>query len=248
MRFADSIVWKNKSFVWKGRYQEKNCIFAYIICRKRKRKQRTKIGGIFFYEVEGHLEKLSSFGRAKKKRPKMSLTLFMQARLQMHHILQRGTILCFQWADLSKTFLVAENSLKLAKYWISCGTMCHMALSELNSSANTFMSQISPPYCRINLIHDTNDITGRKSNTSEERHNFSYGVWPSHAAVETTSSHATRESRDWRYSEKICTKHWTILLWLHSREGCYTYIWKRFSWLMQSLSSVTRAFKLLFTM
>ena len=35
----------------------------YVICGKRKRNQRTKIGGIFFYEVESHMQKLSSFGR-----------------------------------------------------------------------------------------------------------------------------------------------------------------------------------------
>ena len=59
-RSADSIVWKNKSFVWKGCHQEKHCIFAYVICGKRKRNQRTKIGGgTFFSEVEGHIQKLS---------------------------------------------------------------------------------------------------------------------------------------------------------------------------------------------
>ena len=49
--FADSIVWKNKSFVWKERHQEKNCVFAHVICGKRKRNQRNKIGGMFFYEI-----------------------------------------------------------------------------------------------------------------------------------------------------------------------------------------------------
>ena len=33
-RFADSIVWKNKSFLWKGHRQEKNCVFEYVICGK----------------------------------------------------------------------------------------------------------------------------------------------------------------------------------------------------------------------
>ena len=31
---------------------------------------------MFFYEVEGHMQKLSSFGRGNKIRPKQSLTLF----------------------------------------------------------------------------------------------------------------------------------------------------------------------------
>ena len=45
---ADSSIWKNKSFVWKGHRQEKNCIFAYAICGKRKRSQQTKIGDYVF--------------------------------------------------------------------------------------------------------------------------------------------------------------------------------------------------------
>ena len=46
--FADSIVWKNKSFVWKVGRQEKHCVFAYVLCGKRKRNQRTKIGDYVF--------------------------------------------------------------------------------------------------------------------------------------------------------------------------------------------------------
>ena len=39
---------------------------------------------MFFYEIEGHMQKLSSFGRVKKKKPpKESLSLDMQAPLQL---------------------------------------------------------------------------------------------------------------------------------------------------------------------
>ena len=39
---------------------------------------------MFFYEIEGHMQKLSSFGRVKKKiRPKKSLRLDMQAPVQL---------------------------------------------------------------------------------------------------------------------------------------------------------------------
>ena len=38
---------------------------------------------MFFYEVEGHIPKLSSFGRRKKIRPKKSLTRFLHAALQL---------------------------------------------------------------------------------------------------------------------------------------------------------------------
>ena len=45
----------------------KNCIFADVICGKRKRNQRTKIARHVFllhqlYEVESHMQKLSAFG------------------------------------------------------------------------------------------------------------------------------------------------------------------------------------------
>ena len=40
-RFADSIVWKNKSCLWKRHRQEKNSFFAYVICGKWKRNQQT---------------------------------------------------------------------------------------------------------------------------------------------------------------------------------------------------------------
>ena len=37
---------------------------------------------MFLYEIEGHMQKLSSFGRVKKLQPKKSLRLHMQAPLQ----------------------------------------------------------------------------------------------------------------------------------------------------------------------
>ena len=38
---------------------------------------------MFFYEIKGHTQKLSSFGRVKKIRPKKSLRLDMSAPLQL---------------------------------------------------------------------------------------------------------------------------------------------------------------------
>ena len=40
---------------------------------------------MFFYKVEGHMPKLSSFGRGKKFRPKKSLTSLLHAALQLHN-------------------------------------------------------------------------------------------------------------------------------------------------------------------
>ena len=60
--------------------RKKNCVFAYTICGKWKRNHRTKM---FFYEVEGHTQKLSSFGQVKNIRPKKSLKLVMQVPIQL---------------------------------------------------------------------------------------------------------------------------------------------------------------------
>ena len=38
---------------------------------------------MFFYEIEGHMQKLSSLGRVKKIWPKKSLRLDMQVPLQL---------------------------------------------------------------------------------------------------------------------------------------------------------------------
>ena len=40
---------------------------------------------MFFYKVEGHMPKLSSFGRGKTIRPKKSLTSLLHAALQLVH-------------------------------------------------------------------------------------------------------------------------------------------------------------------
>ena len=39
---------EKQSFLWKGHRQEKNCVFAYVICGKWKRDHQTKIGGYVF--------------------------------------------------------------------------------------------------------------------------------------------------------------------------------------------------------
>ena len=52
---------KTKALFGKDAARKKTVVFAYVICGKRKRNQQTKIGGMFFYEVEGHVPKLSSF-------------------------------------------------------------------------------------------------------------------------------------------------------------------------------------------
>ena len=59
---------------------------------------------MFFYEVEGHMPKLSSFGRGKTIRPKKSLTSFLHAALQL--ILDiKYTLSISILGTLGKTFL-----------------------------------------------------------------------------------------------------------------------------------------------
>ena len=47
---------------------------------------------MFFYKVEGHMPKLSSFGRGKTKRPKKSLTNFLHTALQLILSLQEANL------------------------------------------------------------------------------------------------------------------------------------------------------------
>ena len=56
-RFADSIVWRNKSFVWKGLdTTKKNTVVLHTLFVENERKtSKLKYGGMFLYEVEGHM-------------------------------------------------------------------------------------------------------------------------------------------------------------------------------------------------
>ena len=53
---------KTKALFGKDATRKKNCVFACVICGKQKRNQRTIRGGMFFYEVEAHMQKHSLFG------------------------------------------------------------------------------------------------------------------------------------------------------------------------------------------
>ena len=62
---------------------------AYVICGKWKRNQQTKIGGyVFLWSGRPHA-KIELIWTRKKIRPKKSLTLFMQAPLQLLIILPK---------------------------------------------------------------------------------------------------------------------------------------------------------------
>ena len=61
---------------------------------------------MFFYKVEGHMPKLSSFGRGKTIRPKKSLTSLLHAALQLGYshtssIVQKKLLLINHRCNLS---------------------------------------------------------------------------------------------------------------------------------------------------
>ena len=56
---------------------------------------------MFFYEVEGHMPKLSSFGRGKTIRPKKSLMSFWHAALQEYNS-TGNELSCKSYCDVYK--------------------------------------------------------------------------------------------------------------------------------------------------
>ena len=60
---------------------------------------------MFFYEVEGHMPKLSSFGRGKIIRPKKSLTSFLHAALQLFFNELKINKLCQSYLRLTKSII-----------------------------------------------------------------------------------------------------------------------------------------------
>ena len=67
---------------------------------------------MFFYEVEGHMQNLSSFGRGKKIWPKKSLTRLLHKALQLDRTLHymycnRTVTVALEWVP----FLIIKTNL-----------------------------------------------------------------------------------------------------------------------------------------
>ena len=60
---------------------------------------------MFFYEVEGHMQKLSSFGQGKKIRPKKSLMWLLHEALQFRF----RDLFSFQLFDMVNCKTVSKN-------------------------------------------------------------------------------------------------------------------------------------------
>ena len=74
---------KTKAFFGKDTARKKTAFLHTLFVENERETSKLKWGVMFFYKVEGHMPKLSSFGRGKKFRPKKSLTSLLHAALQV---------------------------------------------------------------------------------------------------------------------------------------------------------------------
>ena len=74
---------KTKAFFGKDTARKTTAFLHMLFVENERETSKLKQGGMFFYEVEGHMLKLSSFGQGKTIRPKNSLTSFLHAALQL---------------------------------------------------------------------------------------------------------------------------------------------------------------------
>ena len=74
---------KTKAFFGKDTARKKTAFLHTLFVENERETSKLKWGAMFFYKVEGHMPKLSSFGRGKKFRPKKSLTSLLHAALQL---------------------------------------------------------------------------------------------------------------------------------------------------------------------
>ena len=74
---------KTKAFFGKDTARKKTAFLHTSFVENERETSKLKWGAMFFYKVEGHRPKLSSFGRGKKFRPKKSLTSLLHAALQL---------------------------------------------------------------------------------------------------------------------------------------------------------------------
>ena len=74
---------KTKAFFGKDTARKKTAFLHMLFVENERETSKLKWGVMFFYKVEGHMPKLSSFGQGKKFRPKKSLTSLLHAALQL---------------------------------------------------------------------------------------------------------------------------------------------------------------------
>ena len=74
---------KTKAFFGKDTARKKTAFLHTLFVENERETSKLKWGVMFFYRVEGHMPKLSSFGRGQKFWPKKSLTSLLHAALQL---------------------------------------------------------------------------------------------------------------------------------------------------------------------
>ena len=84
---------KTKAFFGKDTARKKTAFLHTLFVENERETSKLKWGFMFFYKVEGHMPKLSSFGRGKKFRPKKSLTSLLHAALQLYYFILLLTFL-----------------------------------------------------------------------------------------------------------------------------------------------------------
>ena len=105
---------KTKAFFGKDTARKKTAFLHTLFVENERETSRLKWGAMFFYKVEGHMPKLSSFGRGKKFRPKKSLTSLLHAALQ----------LCFTYGKIQSIYL----SLWMPSYYSMYTSLLRIAL------------------------------------------------------------------------------------------------------------------------
>ena len=77
---------KTKVFFGKDTARKKTAFLHTLFVENERETSKLKWGAMFFFKVEGHMPKLSSFGRGKKFRPKKSLTSLLHAALHLFFV------------------------------------------------------------------------------------------------------------------------------------------------------------------
>ena len=92
---------KTKAFFGKDTARKKTAFLHTLFVENERETSKLKWGVMFLYKVEGHMPKLSSFGRGKKFWPKKSLTSLLHAALQEYNS-TGNELSCKSYCDVYK--------------------------------------------------------------------------------------------------------------------------------------------------
>ena len=107
---------KTKAFFGKDTARKKTAFLHTLFVENERETSRLKWGAMFFYKVEGHMPKLSSFGRGKKFRPKKSLTSLLHAALQLVTHRQKDVTISYIPSKLCYKLRIVKIMLQVVKH------------------------------------------------------------------------------------------------------------------------------------